>query len=144
MDTVMAKLTPVREEILSIIEDAGIPVNVSVIMDTLTSTPNISTVYRALDYFERNQYVHSISLSGMRYYYGSSRGGHGHFLFCRECRELITFDDCIVHTLQKKLQKQYEYQISSHVLFFEGLCGECGKLQHKKSQSIFSGERGKR
>jgi len=142
MDTAMTKLTPVRKEILSVIEHAEVPVNVSAIMNSLASGPNISTVYRALDYFERNQYIHTISLSGIRFYYGSSHGGHGHFLFCRECRELIKFDDCIVHSLQKKLQKQYQYQISSHVLFFEGLCGDCRKLQDKKSNSIFKAERG--
>jgi len=108
----MTKLTPVRKEILSVIEHAEVPVNVSAIMNSLASGPNISTVYRALDYFERNQYIHTISLSGIRFYYGSSHGGHGHFLFCRECRELIKFDDCIVHSLQKKLQKQYQYQPS--------------------------------
>ena len=49
---------------------------------------------------------------------------------------MITFDECVVENLQKKIQKQYDYTITDHVLYFEGLCTECRNYLHKKAQSL--------
>jgi Fur family ferric uptake transcriptional regulator len=130
------ELTDLRREIVSVIENAERHVSVKIILSRMISKPNISTVYRALDYLDARNYISSVSFSGIRFYYSSAQGGHGHFLFCKECHEILEFDECVVANLQKKIQKHFNYQITGHVIYFEGLCSDCTRYLYKKSQSI--------
>jgi Fur family ferric uptake transcriptional regulator len=130
------ELTDLRREIVSVIENAERPVSAKIILSRMISKPNISTVYRALDYLDARNYISSVSFSGIRFYYAGAQGGHGHFLFCRECHEILEFDECVVANLQKRIQKHFNYQITGHVIYFEGLCSDCTRYLDKKSQSI--------
>jgi Fur family ferric uptake transcriptional regulator len=129
-------LTELRREIFSVIENAEGPVNVKIIQSRMVSKPNISTIYRALDYLDSKDYVSSVSFSGIRFYYAGAQKGHGHFLFCRECHEILEFKECVVANLQERIEKHFNYRILGHVVYFEGLCSECIRYIDRKSRSI--------
>ncbi len=134
------KLSPARQEILSIVKKSGRPLPAREIKASLADEGvNLSTVYRGLDFLEKSDFVRSIPLGGARYYYSSREDGHGHFLVCRECREIIDFDECVVESLQGTLQEKYGYEITGHAIFFEGLCSECRKWKNRKLKN--EGER---
>lgn len=125
------RLTKLREEIFRVISEAKKPLNVKFILKRLSSQPNLSTIYRALDFLVTKNYVHPVSFSGVNFYF-TGKKGHGHFLVCKECHEIIKFKDCVVKNLQEKIQRKYDYRITDHVLYFEGLCLECQNYLNKK------------
>jgi Fur family ferric uptake transcriptional regulator len=132
-ETMKTRLTRLRKEILHLIEKAKKPLSVKIIKNRLVRKPNLSSIYRALEFLEKKNLIQRVSFSGISYYYKREEG-QGHFLICKECNEMISFDDCIAENLQKKIQKEYGYKITDHVLYFEGLCTECRNYLHKKAR----------
>jgi Fur family transcriptional regulator, ferric uptake regulator len=129
----MTGLTSLRKEIYAIIDHSDIPVNVKSISDRLGSSPNLSTVYRALDYMEKKGLIQSLALfEGIRFYYGGSK--HSHFIICSECREIKGFDHCNAETILNHVEKDFDYKITDHVFYFTGLCGDCRKAVEKKKK----------
>ena len=128
-----AKLTRLREEILRVVNDAENPLSVKQIKNRIQAYPNLSSIYRALDFLSEKNLVHSLSFSGMAYYFTGKKGS-GHFLICKGCNEMIEFEDCVADGLQKKIQKMYDYVITDHILFFEGFCTECRTHFSKKER----------
>jgi Fur family ferric uptake transcriptional regulator len=130
-----SRLTDLRQRILDVIDQAEKPLNVKMIEKRVSSRPNLSTIYRALDFLKKNSFIHSISFSSVTFYY-SNRKGHGHFLICSSCHEIQEFEDCVVDNLQKRLQEKYDYRITDHVLCFNGLCSECQNYLDKKVKAM--------
>lgn len=132
---IKSRLTDLRKEILSIINEAEMPLNAKMIEKRTKSKPNLSTIYRALYFLETKRHIYSISFSGVRFYY-TNKKGHGHFLICKKCHEILEFEDCVAKNLQQKIQKQYNYKIIDHVLCFYGLCLECQNYLNKKAKAM--------
>lgn len=130
------RLTDLRQEILETIRSASIPVNTKAIIRHLSSGPDVSTVYRALDYLETQGYIHHISFSRTKYYFTDSDGGCGHFLHCRNCHEIRRFETCSAADLQESLQERFQYRISRHVLSFEGICSDCQVTLDKQANAV--------
>jgi len=126
-------LTNLRKEILRVINTSEKPINAKTIAQRIKLRPNLSTIYRALDFLETNEFIYSVSFSSVKFYFGG-RSGHGHFLVCKECQEILEFSDCVVRNLQKKIQKKFDYTITDHVLYFKGLCPECQSYLNKKKR----------
>jgi len=126
------KLTKLRKEVLKIIDNSEKIISTKNIWKLLSPQPNITSVYRSIDHLESKEYIQSISISGIKYLISKKKKGHGHFIICRECKEIINFDDCVIQSLQKKLEKNLGYNITSHVLYFEGYCKDCEKALLKK------------
>jgi Fur family ferric uptake transcriptional regulator len=126
-------MTSLRRAILYLIDSSDRPRTVRQIHAGIKEKADLSSVYRALEYFESENLVHSISMDGSRFYYGSAKSGHGHFIQCRECREILEFDQCAVGSLQKRIQNQFGYEITGHVLYFQGLCPRCRDMNASTS-----------
>jgi Fur family ferric uptake transcriptional regulator len=118
------KLTPLRKEILALIEREERPLNAKHIMQRVHLHPNLSSIYRSCEYLVTRHLLQSVSFSGVRHYFLAKRG-RGHFIICKGCNEIITFDECIAEALQKRVQDKYDYTITDHVLYFEGFCPDC-------------------
>lgn len=129
----MKALSKIRKEILEIITLEKKPLSARLIHSHLKLKPDLSTIYRALEFFESNNYIRSISISGIKLYYLQKNDGHGHFLSCRECREVIEFKECIAGDLKDMLQNKFNYEITGHAIFFEGLCRDCRKYLTRKA-----------
>ncbi len=130
-----SRLTDLRKEILDVIDEAEKPLNVKLIQKRLKFQPNLSTIYRALDYLDTKKLIHSVSFSGVKFYF-TSKKGNGHFLMCKECREILEFEDCVAKKLQRVIQRKYNYAITDHVLYFEGLCAACQNHLNKKERMM--------
>ncbi len=124
------RLNPTREAILKSIQSSSVPLSARKIHESLDGSVNLSTVYRSLDHLEKNRFVQTISISSVRFYYSQSE--HGHFLHCRECGEIIQFQECGVDTLIQSLQTTYNYRIVHHLTFFEGICQTCDQYLNRK------------
>lgn len=125
------KLTPLRENILKIIKTSEVVENAASVLSKLEDKVNLTSIYRGLDYLERHRFIYSVYLSGVKYYYYPDKTGHGHFLVCTECNEVKGFSKCGVSEMQETIEKEFDYKINNHVLFFEGLCPECKRYKDK-------------
>ena len=129
------RLTELRQEILGTVQQADRPINARMILRRMPSNPDVSTVYRALDYLEKEDLVHSVSFSRTTFYYAESDRGCGHFLYCGNCHEILQFEECFADDLQQALQERFQYRISKHVLSFEGVCSDCQASLDKKANA---------
>ncbi len=129
------RLTKLRKAVLEVINDADKPLNVKVIKKRMRVPSDLSTIYRALDFLEKNRFVNSVSFSGVKFYFTGTKG-NGHFLICQECHEILEFGGCVAENIRKKIQKKYDYRIADHVLYFTGLCPECQSHLDKKARVL--------
>lgn len=119
------KLTKIRKEILQLISYSNKPLNAKHIWKNIYSNPDVSTVYRALKFLVNRNYINTVTFSRIKFYYIDQGKKGGHFLFCDHCHEIMAFNECVVDDLQNRLQKEFQYTITSHVLCFEGICYQC-------------------
>jgi len=118
------RFTENRELILDVLKKAKVPLTVEEIKHTLKYSVDTSTVYRALNFLEKKQYIDSASFGrNIRFFFCSEK--FKHFLFCDKCNRIEVFDDCFAGALEQKINENYNFQIESHVLYFRGLCHDC-------------------
>lgn len=121
------RLTGYRKEILEIVTEVGKPLTAKTISEKMKSTPNLSTIYRALDYLESEKIIKSIYFSDdSKYYFLGEK--HSHYLFCEKCSDVKEFDICYASKIEKNLEMQFNYKITGHCLYFTGICSECQKI----------------
>ncbi len=128
-------LTQLRADIREMISGSEVPLNAKTIHQNLEAQPNLSSIYRSLDFLQKEGHIQTLSIGGTKYYFIDDSHGHGHFIFCNECHEITQFDDCVLTELQKKLEKKYDYTIKSHIVYFNGYCPECRRYLKKKSEA---------
>jgi Fur family transcriptional regulator, ferric uptake regulator len=126
------RLTPLRQEIAGYIEASETPVSIKSIAASFHERCNLSTVYRGLDFLEEHEIVRSLNIAGTRHYYSPEKNGHAHFLICKNCREILSFETCSIGEMQATLEKELGYTITHHMVSFEGYCRKCYKSIQKK------------
>jgi Fur family ferric uptake transcriptional regulator len=118
------KLTKYRKEIYDLVKASKKPLCTKEIEEKLNSSPNLSTIYRALDYLEKNLYLNSIYFSqNLKYYY--DKNCHSHFLFCEKCHSIEEFDICFAGKIQRELSENFDFSIKGHSFYFTGICSHC-------------------
>jgi Fur family ferric uptake transcriptional regulator len=118
------RLTAWRKRVLVAVESSTCPVTAKAIHSQLGGRPDVSTVYRALEFLEDRGLVSSLTLfDGERYF--SRAVGHEHLIMCSNCHEIKTFDKCPAAGLQRTVEQDSGYRITGHVLYFSGLCPAC-------------------
>lgn len=120
-----ASFTELRKEILKIIEESAQPLMAKDVLTQLEPKPNLSTIYRALDFLCRKGLVKSVSFSSDANYYFSAKKGHAHFLYCKGCSEIQVFDQCFADKIQKNIEHEFDYKITDHFFYFSGICDDC-------------------
>lgn len=123
---IFLKLTPIRKEILDIIKKSNRPICAKNIKEEFSLQADLSNIYRNLNVLELDRKISSISFRCVKYYY-ASQNQNGHFILCKKCGEIQSFNLCHEHLLQKTLEEQYGYKFTSHSLYFEGYCKICKK-----------------
>jgi Fur family ferric uptake transcriptional regulator len=116
----MKHLTKNRKEILEIISDSKKPLNVKQIKAKVSF--DTSTIYRALDFLEKLEYVHSVIFDNEKYYF---RDKNGNFIICNSCKEIEVFPVRTVIKEENTLQKEFGFLPLSHIFLFKGLCKKC-------------------
>jgi len=121
------KLTPARLTVVEVLENSSEHLSHKQILDEgQKNYPKLSraTVYRTLDILVELRLVRPLYLNDPTQRFVSAAGGH-HHLICMDCGTTIEFDHCTVDQLAQQLSDKFNFQIHSHLLEFQGMCGNC-------------------
>jgi len=125
------RLTPQREMILSVLHDVEGFATAEEIYErvsAITSSVDISTVYRTLELLQDFHLVASVDPGdGQRRY--ELLGLHGqHFhLICLSCGKIIGVKPDVVEGLATELRETYGFEIDLEHLSIPGLCKACAQ-----------------
>jgi Fur family transcriptional regulator, ferric uptake regulator len=123
------RLTPQREMVLSVlheIEGFATAEEIYARVSKLSSSVDISTVYRTLELLQDFHLVASVDScdSERRYELLGLHGQHFH-LVCRACGEITGVDPEVIEPLAARLREKYGFEIDLEHLSIPGLCVEC-------------------
>lgn len=127
------KHTIKRQAVIEILEQSSSPLPIEIIHEQAThmTTMNVSTVYRTITILcEHNIVIKTTNQEG-KSYYQLNRHRHEHYLICKNCQKIIPVEECPLHDLETKLEKQTGFKINEHRLEFIGLCPKCQKNLHR-------------
>lgn len=130
-----ARLTPNREQILTLVWANHQPVGAYSLIDALAEqgkgriTP--PTVYRALDFLLEQGLIHRIA--SLNAFIGCADPQHhhqGHFLICRHCKTALELeDDSINQAISHRAQAQ-GFGIHHQCVEIIGCCQDCQEQGH--------------
>ncbi len=122
--------TPLRTEILSILDSQATPMTVSEIQKILNTkgmSPNKTTVYRQMETLITNNMIQKFSLRDGVVHYEIQKLHHHHFV-CRDCERITCIADRAleenIHKIEQNLMKD-GFHIQKHNFSFEGKCRTC-------------------
>ena len=120
------KLTPARLAVIEVLMASKHPNHQQLLEEGQKIYPHLSqaTVYRTMELLVQLRLVRPLYLNDPTQRFVSATGGH-HHLVCANCGEILEFDHCTVDQLARELSEKYNFEISSHLLEFHGLCGAC-------------------
>jgi Fur family ferric uptake transcriptional regulator len=84
----------------------------------------LATVYRSLEALKLEGVIKVRTLSNGESLYSYAVKDQ-HHLTCVNCGESITFNECPVHDLEKRLENAHHFKIYYHNLEFFGMCDQC-------------------
>jgi len=120
------KLTKQRRIIYDILKESKKPLNAEMIFEKLKKdTMNLSTVYRTIDFFEKNNLVLKFHFNGTSYYFLNTEKHH-HYFICTECLSMTDIDCHLSNTIHD-LEKNHGFLVTNHEMTVYGLCKECQK-----------------
>ncbi len=123
------KITPPRLAVLEVISQEGEHLNPNEILDRAQALrPGLgrATVYRTLEVLTQLCIVRPIYVGESGPMYIRAEGGH-HHLVCSACGRIVDFDQCVAEEMAQELRERFDFEITSHLLEFYGLCAACRK-----------------
>ena len=123
------RLTSPRIEVLKIISKSKKPIKAYDILEKLSKkiiNPKPPTVYRAIEFWEKFNFVHKIeSLNA----FTACEADHLHqgsqFLICDDCGVAIESHLCDLPNILKQISKQKTFKTLRWKLEISGLCNQC-------------------
>ena len=126
------KLTNQREKIINVIlKHEEKHLNSEEIYDYVKKEDKsigLATVYRTIKLFVNLDILTELNLGdeSVRYDLNLDFDIHNHHhLICNSCGKVIEVKDDSLEILEKKIENEYNFQISNHKCKFLGLCKEC-------------------
>jgi Fur family ferric uptake transcriptional regulator len=125
-------LTKHRRAILDHVSGSKTPLSAGEVQRQVKGI-NLATVYRALEYLKRRRFLAGFTIDCekegiVRYYYPRSEQ-HTHFLHCESCHSFFPGMRCTLGPAIRKIERQNDFSVKSHILYFVGLCGACRKTK---------------
>lgn len=118
------RITKARKEIIKLFEKIMKPINAEQIYEKLEKDYDLSTIYRNLDFFTKNNTIKSLVFSDkITYYYKSE--SHIHFIYCTNCKKFEKFNLCYEKEISEHIKKNLGFKVENHTLYFEGICKKC-------------------
>lgn len=121
------KITPPRRAVLETLNDSHEHFEPQTILERSKKIhPAIgrATVYRTLEMLTQIGILRPIHSNQNTVAFIWAAGGH-HHMVCSDCGTVVEFDECIAGSMTDKLEDEYGFKISSHLLEFYGQCGDC-------------------
>jgi len=121
-----SRLTPPRERVLTIIAKAAKPLGAYDIIEQMPTGTKPPTVYRALEFWEQEGFLHRISSLNV---YSACKAGHRHsggqFLICNNCGSVTETHICDTPKDFSTEAKKNNFQLDGWFLELRGLCSKC-------------------
>lgn len=124
------KATKQRELVFQLLTDSDVPLAAEEIYVKLMEKEknmSLSTIYRILDVFVSKGLVQKSNITNNKAIYEVMGMGHKHHIICISCGKIIALDHCPIQEYEKALERETEFDITSHKLVFFGYCAECRK-----------------
>ncbi len=125
------RLTPLRERVLCLVADAGLPVKAYDLLDQMRDERGPAappTVYRALDFLLENGFIHK--LESINAYVGCHQPRLHHsvpFLICDGCGRAVEMEDERVAELLAEQARALGFQPKAQTLEVHGRCARCSQ-----------------
>lgn len=125
------RLTPLREEVLSLIWQSHQPLGAYTILDQLERAasgrrPAPPTVYRALEFLLEHGLVHRINSLNAFVGCADPRHAHaGHFLICRECNTAMELDNRAIDDAVDQAAAAAGFSVDNAAVEILGHCPNC-------------------
>lgn len=123
------KNTKNRNFLFAVLENTEVPLTAEDIYLKLREkgvSINLSTVYRILDIFVSKELITRSSLSdNKKNIYELYKQENKHRLVCISCKKVQTLNKCPLEKFEKELEKEINFDITSHKLELYGYCQEC-------------------
>ena len=129
------KCTPQRIAVLKIIEASNTHLSVDKIHNMVKKfLPNVglATIYRSLDSLVELGLIEKVHLDDGCHSYTSASGGHKHALVCRECDQIVNYEDCPLEDIKEQISKKTGFRIENHYLQLFGTCRACQTAELSK------------
>ncbi|SFR68600.1 Fur family transcriptional regulator [Anaeromicropila populeti] len=94
----------------------------------------LATVYRTIQVLSDLNVIDKLNLDDgyVRYELNiaseEGEGHHHHHLICLKCGSVLTFRDDLLETLEERIQKSLNFQVTDHEVKLYGYCEECRKM----------------
>lgn len=128
LSTVKLRQTPIRKQVLAVLEASIVPIDVQTIHKNLQQKEikaDIVTIYRILEVFVAKGIVRSILLDSHKQRFELTSLPHHHHFTCQNCGSISDISDCELEQFQTGIEKRKQIKIRSHRLEFSGLCFQC-------------------
>ena len=126
------KLTPQREAtvrvLLENVEDHLSAEDVYLLVKEKAPEIGLATVYRTLELLSDLQIIHKLNFGdGVTRYEFRAEGAehHHHHLICLNCGEVDEIIEDWLGPIERRVEKEYNFQIIDHRLTFHGICQRC-------------------
>jgi len=124
-------VTRARSAVLGALEGSAEPLSAAGVIGLLGGACDQATVYRALDFLEREGLAESFIIHcesrGTERFYSPKRAAHSHWFHCVSCHRFIDVGACGLGPALERIGAGKGVEVRSHTLYFTGLCGPCGK-----------------
>jgi Fur family ferric uptake transcriptional regulator len=91
-----------------------------------------ATVYRFLRTLSEHAYVTEVRMGGMPARYEWAGKHHHDHITCVVCHSINEFENTEIERLQEKVAKEFDFQLTHHLLELYGVCPTC---RRKESQN---------
>lgn len=121
------KITKGRKAILEILSKADKSIDAEVIFNECRHkgvSINLSTVYRALEMFEKKGIVDKFTVNDGIFSYKLKGKEHKHMLQCSICHKQVEIP-CPMKQVEEVVESETGFLLTEHNLVLKGVCEEC-------------------
>lgn len=126
------KKTKSRVKILSILEDADIPISAMDIYSQLEKSEEpiwLSTVYRVLEIFvEKGMIIKNTVLNNEMVLYEINHFDHKHYAICLGCHKMVTMENCPMDQFHPQFEDN-SFHVLDHKVEVYGYCKDCDRIK---------------
>lgn len=122
------KKTKQRKCVLSVLENTKKPLSAMDIFSIIEESGEsvwLSTIYRILDFFVKNEMVLKINVMDNDIsFYELNNFKHKHYAVCVSCNKILSMENCPMDSFEPKVQDS-DFQIIGHNVEIYGYCKSC-------------------
>jgi len=121
-------LTAQRQLILTLLQKYGGHLSAKELYQRASSknkSISLATVYRTLRLFKELNLIEERRLGKVFHYYEIKESGEHQHLVCRCCGNVIEFDSDLMRRIVKRVQRDYDFNVTKTELYIEGYCKKC-------------------